>query len=58
MNDYEVRFVYDLVSMVTYVAADDEVDAQKFAEQQVYDETGFGVTKAKVWVTKVGEFLV
>lgn len=37
MNDYEVRFVFNLVNIVTYVAADSREEAISWAEAQVSD---------------------
>ena len=57
MNDYEVRFVYDLVNIVTYVVADDEWQARRMAEIQVYDSVGMdSIDSLETVVTKVGEF--
>ena len=57
MIDYEVRFVYDLVNIVTYVVADDEWQARRMAEIQVYDSVGMdSIDSLETVVTKVGEF--
>lgn len=58
MFDYEVRFVWDSVNVVTYVVADDEDYARRLAEIQVYDSTGFDmISCVGVWIEKVGEFV-
>ena len=59
MIDYEVRFVYELVTIVTYVVADDEWQARRMAEIQVYDSVGVDNLfweALETVVTKVGEF--
>jgi hypothetical protein len=57
MIDYEVRFVYDLVNIVTYVVADDEWQARRMAEIQVYDSVGMdSIDSLETVVMKVGEF--
>lgn len=57
MNDYEVRFVYYLVNIVTYVVADDEWQARRMAEIQVYDSVGMdSIDSLETVVMKVGEF--
>jgi len=57
MIDYEVRFVYELVNIVTYVVADDEWQARRMAEIQVYDSVGMdSIDALETVVTKVGEF--
>lgn len=37
MNDYEVRFVFNLVNITTYVSADTRDEAVRWAEAQVSD---------------------
>ena len=57
MNDYEVRFVYELVNVVTYVTADTKKQARRWARTQVFDSTGLDSDEAtEVTITKVGGF--
>jgi hypothetical protein len=37
MNEYEVRFVYELVNVVTIVIAEDDEQAELFAESVLYN---------------------
>lgn len=45
MNDYEVRFEFELVDVVTYVDATSEAEARELAEQQIARETGFDMSR-------------
>lgn len=57
MNEYEVRFVFELVSIETIAVADDEKQAKSFAEMNLAN-AGIILEEdpMEIVITKTGEF--
>jgi len=57
MNEYEVRFVFDLVNIITIPIAEDEKQAERFAELHLADAgIVLNADPKEIMITKTGEF--
>lgn len=57
MNEYEVRFVYELVNITTIAVGDDEEQALRFAGMNLAN-AGIDLTEgaSQIMITKTGEY--
>ena len=57
MNEYEVRFVYELVNITTIAIADDKEQAMRYAEINLAN-AGIELSEeaSEVVITKTGEY--